>query len=52
MAKNAAISVRVEPEVKEAVEKAAKADDRTVAAYVERVLIQHLRDKGYLPKPE
>ena len=49
MARTAAISVRVEDELKAAVEKAAKEDGRTVAQYVERVLIAHLRDKGYLP---
>ena len=34
MAKTAAISVRVDPKLKEALEAAAKADDRTLAQYV------------------
>ncbi|KAA1052950.1 ribbon-helix-helix protein, CopG family [Azospirillum argentinense] len=50
MARTAAISVRVEDEVKAAVEKAAKDDGRTVAQYVERLLIAHLKEKAYLSK--
>lgn len=50
MARTASIGIRVEPAVKEAAEKAAKADDRTLAAYIERLLIQNLKDLGYLPK--
>ncbi|MUZ63500.1 YlcI/YnfO family protein [Agrobacterium vitis] len=50
MAKTSALSVRVPDEVKEAAEKAAKDDGRSLASYVERVLVQHLKDKGYLPK--
>ena len=48
MNKTAAISVRVHPNVKDALERAAKDDDRKLAAYVERVLVQHLREKGFL----
>jgi predicted HicB family RNase H-like nuclease len=48
MARTAAISVRVEPALKEALEAAAKKDDRTLAQYVERVLIAHLRSEGLL----
>ncbi len=50
MNKTAAISLRVPAEVKEAVERAAKDDERTVAAYVQRLLVQHLRATGYLTK--
>lgn len=50
MAKTAPLGLRISPEVKEALEKAAHDDDRSVASYAERVLIAHLRDKGYLPK--
>ncbi|WCR01068.1 DUF3408 domain-containing protein [Paracoccus aestuarii] len=49
MAKTAAISVRVSQETKEAVEKAASNDDRSVASYIDRLLVQHLKDTGYLP---
>jgi predicted HicB family RNase H-like nuclease len=48
MAKTAAISVRVEPTLKDALEAAAKKDDRTLAQYVERVLTAHLRAEGML----
>lgn len=51
MARTASLGIRIEPEVKAALEQAAKADSRTVASYVELLLIQHLTDKGYL-KPE
>ena len=50
MPKTAAISVRILQETKEAVEKAAFKDDRSVASYVDRLLVQHLKDIGYLPK--
>jgi len=52
MSKPLAISVRVSPEIKEGIEKVAKADGRTVSAYVERLLVQHLQEKGCLPKVE
>lgn len=48
MARSAAISVRVEAHVKEAVERAAKDDRRTVAALVEMVLVEYLVERGYL----
>jgi len=50
MAKTSAISVRVPDTTKQAVEKAADEDGRSVASYVERLLTSHLKDKGYLPK--
>ena len=46
MAREAAISVRVEPTIKEALEAAAKADQRTLSQYVERLLVAHLKDIG------
>ena len=48
MAKSAAISLRVSDQVKAAVEKAAADDHRTIASLVEKVLVEHLRAKGYL----
>jgi hypothetical protein len=48
MAKTSAISVRVSDQVKEAAEKAAANDSRSVASYVEKLLAEHLRAKGYL----
>ncbi|MFC3087895.1 DUF1778 domain-containing protein [Tabrizicola soli] len=48
MAKTSAISVRVSEETKQAVEKAAEADGRSVASYVERLLTAHLKEQGFL----
>jgi len=48
MAKTAAISIRVEPALKEAIEKLAEEDRRKVAAYVELVLVEHCISKGAL----
>ncbi len=50
MAKTSAISVRVPDAVKEAAEKAAEADSRSVASLVEKVLTDFLRKAGYLRK--
>lgn len=49
MARTASIGIRVEPEVKAAIEKAAKADERTVAQWIERLMVRELREQGYLP---
>ncbi|MCG8504042.1 MAG: hypothetical protein MI755_05505 [Sphingomonadales bacterium] len=43
-------SVRLEPEVKKALEKAAKDDDRKMTAYLRLVITRHLQETGYLPK--
>lgn len=50
MVRTAAIGVRVEPVVKAAAEKAAADDHRTVASLLERLLVEHLRERGYLSK--
>ena len=42
------ISVRVAPSLKAAVEAAAKADDRKLAAFVKAVLTRHLRATGFI----
>ena len=44
MVRSAAIGIRVEPAVKEALEKAARDDGRTVASYLERLIIAHLKE--------
>lgn len=46
MVRSAGFTVRVEPEIKEALEKLAKDDGRTLAAYVERLIISHLSSKN------
>jgi hypothetical protein len=42
------LGLRITPTLRAALDKAAANDDRTLAAYVERVLTEHLRKKGYL----
>lgn len=51
MARTAALSIRVEPDIKAAVEKAAEDDGRTVAQWVERLILKALREQNYLPAP-
>ena len=48
MTKTAAISVRVSPEIKAAVEREASAEYRTQASLVEKILIEWLRGRGAL----
>jgi hypothetical protein len=50
MPRTAAVSLRVEPAVKQALEEAAYSDERTVAQYVERLILAHLRERGLLPE--
>ena len=47
--KSATLNLRIEPEIKAALEKAAKAERRSVTSYIEMLLIPHLRAGGYLP---
>jgi hypothetical protein len=42
------ICVQLSDQVKAATEKAAADDSRSVASYVEKLLAEHLRAKGYL----
>ena len=51
MARTASLGLRIEPDVKTALEEAAKADRRTVASFVELLLIEHLTRTGYLRAP-
>ncbi len=48
--RTAPLGLRITPSVKKALEAAAAEDHRPVASYVEKLLIEHLRKKGYLPK--
>jgi hypothetical protein len=52
MARTNPLGVRVEPEIKEALERAAADDDRSVSSLVERFLRDALVARGYLAKPE
>ena len=42
MTKTAALSIRVEPELKAALERLAKADKRSLASYIEIALQKHI----------
>ena len=48
--RSAPLGLRVFPSLKEALEKAAEDDSRTVAAMAEKILTDHLRQAGYLKK--
>jgi predicted transcriptional regulator len=39
------LSIRLEPEVRAALEELAKEDDRSLSAYINRALRQHIEDK-------
>ncbi len=52
MARTASVGLRFLPKVKEAAERAAQDDHRSLASLVERVLTEWLEAKGYLqPEP-
>ncbi|WP_181149973.1 hypothetical protein [Ensifer aridi] len=46
--KTAQVNLRIRPELKEAAEHAAKDDNRSLTSLVEKLLTDHLKDKGYL----
>jgi len=48
MVRTNSLGIRVEPEIKAALEKAARDDDRSVSSLVERVLKAWLIERGYL----
>jgi hypothetical protein len=48
MGKTPSLGVRVRPETKAALEKAASDDLRSVSSLIEKILIEWLRKKGYL----
>ncbi|MBA1346013.1 hypothetical protein ACC703_05835 [Rhizobium ruizarguesonis] len=52
MAKTAAIGIRIEPELKDAIEAAAKAERRSVASYIEKVIADDLEKRGLLTPAE
>jgi hypothetical protein len=52
MAKGTPLGVRVSPETRDALARAAAADMRSVASLVEKVLVDHLRTTGFLPAPD
>ena len=50
MKRTTPISIRVAPDIKEALDRAAAADRRSVSSMVEKILADWLEDRGYLPK--
>lgn len=48
--KSAQVNLRLQPSLKEAAEKAAADDHRSLTSLVEKLLADYLRKKGYLPK--
>jgi hypothetical protein len=46
--KTAQVNLRIQPSLKEAADKAAAADQRSLTSLVEKLLTDHLRKKGYL----
>ena len=50
--KTAQVNLRLEPSLKEAAEKAAAEDHRSLTSLIEKLLSDYLRGRGYLPKPE
>lgn len=49
-AKSEAFAVRMRPTVKKAGMKAAAEESISLASLMDRLLIQYLKEKGYLPK--
>jgi hypothetical protein len=50
MGKSPSLGVRVQPDTKAALEKAAKEDLRSVSSLIEKILVEWLREKGFLRK--
>jgi hypothetical protein len=50
--KTAQVNLRILPELKEAAERAASDDQRSLTSLVEKLLTDHLRAKGYMPSPD
>lgn len=48
--KTAQVNLRIAPTLKEAADKAAADDQRSLTSLIEKLLTDYLRDKGYLPK--
>lgn len=48
--KTAQVNLRILPDLKEAAEKAAADDQRSLTSLIEKLLTDYLKDKGYLPK--
>jgi hypothetical protein len=47
---DAQVNLRIQPSLKEAAEKAAADDQRSLTSLIEKLLVDHLKAKGYLRK--
>ncbi len=50
MSRTLSTSMRLDPQIKAALARAAGDDDRSVSSLVERILKAWLQERGYLPK--
>jgi hypothetical protein len=48
--KTANLNLRLNPQIKELASKAAADDQRSLTSLIEKLLVDHLRERGYLPK--
>jgi hypothetical protein len=48
--KTAQVNLRIDPQLKSAVEKAAADDHRSLTSLIEKLLLDYLKRKGYWPK--
>jgi hypothetical protein len=46
----AQVNLRIDPQLKTAVEKAAAGDHRSLTSLIEKLLLDYLKRKGYWPK--
>lgn len=46
--KTAQVNLRIKPELKEAAERAARDDNRSLTSLIEKLLVDHLKAKGHL----
>jgi hypothetical protein len=46
--RSAPLGLRITPSLRAALEKAAAEDHRPLSSFVEKILIEYLKDKGYL----
>jgi hypothetical protein len=49
--RDAQINLRVRPSLKQAIEAAAEADNRSLNSLIETLLTEHLQARGFLPRP-
>ncbi len=48
--KTANLNLRIDPALKEAAARAAEDDRRSLTSLIEKLLVEHLKTTGYLPK--